>query len=58
MFSVAHIPVVDCYIQQPFLLLVQVTNTGSVTSDVSALAFVSTGAPGQPISELFDFQVC
>ena len=32
-----------------------VTNTGTVTSDVSALAFFSTGLPGEPIQELFDF---
>jgi hypothetical protein len=35
---------------------VNVTNTGSVTSDVSVLAFVSSGVPGEPISALFDFQ--
>ena len=28
---------------------VNVTNTGSVTSDVSVLGFFSTGNPGQPI---------
>jgi hypothetical protein len=35
---------------------VNVTNTGSVTSDVSALAFLSTGVAGEPLSALFDFQ--
>eukprot|EP00759_Apiculatamorpha_spiralis_P033634 PhF_6_TR34957/c0_g1_i1/m.50726/K15920/XYL4; beta-D-xylosidase 4 len=35
---------------------VNVTNTGSVVSDVSALAFFSTNLPGEPIQELFDFQ--
>jgi beta-D-xylosidase 4 len=35
---------------------VNVTNTGGVTSDVSALAFVSTGVPGEPLKQLFDFQ--
>lgn len=35
---------------------VNVTNTGSVTSDVSVMAFYSTGLPGEPIQELFDFQ--
>jgi hypothetical protein len=35
---------------------VNVTNTGSVVSDVSALAFVSTGVAGEPLQQLFDFQ--
>ncbi len=35
---------------------VNVTNTGSVTSDVSVLAFVATGVTGEPIQLLFDFQ--
>jgi len=34
---------------------VRVTNTGAVASDVSALAFVSTGAPGDPARALFDY---
>ena len=34
---------------------VNVTNTGRVTSDVSVLAFMSSGQAGEPISELFDF---
>lgn len=33
-----------------------VTNTGAVTSDVSVLAYYSTGLPGEPLTELFDFQ--
>jgi len=32
-----------------------VTNTGSVVSDVSVLGFFSTGLPGEPLQELFDF---
>jgi beta-D-xylosidase 4 len=35
---------------------VNVTNTGAVTSDVSALAFFSTNVAGEPLTELFDFQ--
>lgn len=35
---------------------VNVTNTGTVTSSVSVMAFLSSGAPGQPQQELFDFQ--
>lgn len=35
---------------------VNVTNVGPVPSDVSALAFVSTGVPGEPLQRLFDFQ--
>lgn len=35
---------------------VNVTNTGGVTSDVVALAFLSSGVPGDPIEQLFDFQ--
>ena len=35
---------------------VNVTNTGSVASDVVALAFLSSGAAGDPIEQLFDFQ--
>lgn len=36
--------------------LVNVTNTGSVTSDVSVLAFVSSGLfPQEPLEEVFDF---
>jgi hypothetical protein len=34
---------------------VNVTNTGSVVSDVSVLAFVSSGQPDEPLRELFDF---
>ena len=34
---------------------VNVTNIGSVASDVSALAFVSSGAPGEPAHKCFDF---
>jgi beta-glucosidase-like glycosyl hydrolase len=34
---------------------VNITNVGTVTSDVSALAFFSTGQPGAPLSQLFDF---
>ena len=34
---------------------VNVTNTGTVTSDISVLAFLSTGIPGDPLSQLFDF---
>lgn len=40
---------------QPPSYAVNVTNTGNVASDVSALAFYSTGLPGEPIQELFDF---
>ena len=36
--------------------LVNVTNLGTVTSDVSVLGFFSTGLPGDPLQELFDFQ--
>ena len=32
-----------------------VTNTGAVASDVSVLGFYSTGLPGEPLQELFDF---
>jgi len=35
---------------------VNVTNTGAAAADVSALAFVSTGVPGEPLQKLFDFQ--
>jgi hypothetical protein len=35
---------------------VNVTNTGSAASDVTALAFLSSGLPGDPIEQLFDFQ--
>jgi len=35
---------------------VNITNTGGVTSDVSALAFFSSGQPGEPVQQLFDFQ--
>ena len=35
---------------------VNVTNTGHVVSDVSALAFVTSGVPGEPLQRLFDFQ--
>jgi beta-D-xylosidase 4 len=34
---------------------VNVTNTGPVTSDVSVLGMVSSGLPGEPLQELFDF---
>jgi len=34
---------------------VNVTNVGAVASDVSAVAFFSSGAAGEPISECFDF---
>jgi beta-D-xylosidase 4 len=34
---------------------VNVTNSGSVTSDVSVLAFLSAGIPDEPIQEVFDF---
>ena len=34
---------------------VNITNTGNVTSDVSVLAFLSSGQPDEPIEELFDF---
>lgn len=34
---------------------VNVTNAGARTADVSALAFFESGAPGQPLQELFDF---
>ena len=33
-----------------------VTNIGTVTSAVSALAFVSMVIPGAPLKQLFDFQ--
>jgi hypothetical protein len=35
--------------------LCNVTNTGTVTSDVSVLGFFSTDLPGEPVQELFDF---
>jgi beta-D-xylosidase 4 len=35
---------------------VNVTNTGAVMSDVSVLAFLSTGLPNDPLQQLFDFQ--
>lgn len=35
---------------------VKVTNTGSVTSSVSALAFAASGEAGRPLKQLFDFQ--
>lgn len=35
---------------------VNVTNTGTSPGAVSALAFVSSGSPGDPLTELFDFQ--
>jgi hypothetical protein len=35
---------------------VNVTNIGSFTSDITALAFVSTSIPGEPLQKLFDFQ--
>ena len=34
---------------------VNVTNTGAVVSDVSVLAFLSSGQPDEPLEELFDF---
>ena len=34
---------------------VNVTNTGAVTSDVSVLAFVSSGAADEPLQELYAF---
>jgi beta-D-xylosidase 4 len=34
---------------------VNVTNTGNVTSDVSVLAFLSSGQPDEPLEEVFDF---
>jgi len=34
---------------------VNVTNTGRVTSDVTVLAFVSSGQPNEPLQEVFDF---
>jgi xylan 1,4-beta-xylosidase len=34
---------------------VNVTNTGAVTSDVSALAFLHSDVPGEPLQQLFDF---
>lgn len=34
---------------------VNVTNTGSIASDISVLAFISSGLPGEPFSRLFDF---
>ena len=37
------------------LYRVNVTNTGHVVSDVSVLGFFSTGLPGEPLQELFDF---
>ena len=40
----------------PQAFAVNVTNTGSVVSDVVALAFLSSGAPGDPLEQLFDFQ--
>ena len=40
----------------PPSFLVNVTNTGMVTSDVSVLAFFSAETPGEPLQELFDFQ--
>lgn len=40
---------------QPPQYSCNVTNTGSVTSDVSVLGFYSTGLPGEPLQELFDF---
>ena len=36
----------------PPMYVVNVTNTGAVTSDVVALAFYSTGLPGEPLSEV------
>lgn len=41
---------------QPPAYAVNVTNTGTVVSDVSALGFYSTGLPTEPVEELFDFQ--
>lgn len=35
---------------------VNVTNKGKVRSDVSVMAFLSSGQPGEPIRQLFDFQ--
>lgn len=35
---------------------VTVTNTGGVTSSVSALAFAASGEAGRPMKQLFDFQ--
>ena len=35
---------------------VNATNTGTRTSDISLLAFISSGLPGDPLQELFDFQ--
>ena len=34
---------------------VNVTNTGAVVSDVSVLAFVASGAPDEPVEEVFSF---
>jgi hypothetical protein len=39
----------------PINYRVNVTNTGAVVSDVSALAFLSSGAPDEPAEELYDF---
>jgi hypothetical protein len=39
----------------PALYTVVVTNTGGVASDCVVLGFVSSGAAGAPLSELFDF---
>jgi beta-glucosidase-like glycosyl hydrolase len=40
---------------QPPSYSVNVTNTGARASDVSAMAFFSTGVAGEPLTELFDF---
>ena len=40
---------------QPPSYSVNVTNTGARASDVSAMAFFSTGVSGEPLTELFDF---
>ena len=42
--------------QAPPSYSVNVTNTGSVTSDVSVLGMYSTGLPGEPLEKLFDFE--
>jgi len=35
---------------------VNATNTGARASDLSLLGFIASGAPGEPLQELFDFQ--
>jgi len=45
----------DGFLAAPPQYVCNVSNTGAVTSDVSVLGFFSTGLPGEPLQELFDF---